>query len=119
MTHETVVTLLDEHLVRQHCSMLGPDKFMRLLDQLEQQCHQLTEKMAQAYANQDIEAVQRFAHQLAGAAANFGLHSLAEQCKAIEVDKEAITSTTCDQLETLVTTGLAALRQFSQQSEIS
>ncbi|WP_299200029.1 AAA family ATPase [uncultured Amphritea sp.] len=116
MTKGTAVTTLDEHLVNQHCSMLGRDKFIRLLDQLEQQCRQLTEKMQQAYENQDLKTMRDCAHQLTGAAANFGLHSLAVQSKAIEMEEEVITPTTCYQLESLVTNGLEALRQFSQQS---
>lgn len=114
VSDDKVGKTLDTHLVKQHCSMLGREKFILLIDKLEQQCRQLTGKMQQAYNDHDLKAMQNIAHQLAGAAANFGLQSLSARCSLLETESETINQNTCNELKSQLNTGLKALRQFSQ-----
>jgi len=117
VSDDKVGKTLDTHLVKQHCSMLGREKFILLIDKLEQQCRQLTGKMQQAYNDHDLKAMQNIAHQLAGAAANFGLQSLSARCSLLETESETINQNTCNELKSQLNTGLKALRQFSQHRD--
>ena len=109
------VPLLDQHLVDQHCSMLGRVKFTKLIDQLQQQCEQLTVKMEQTRLQRNDKEFRNIAHQLAGASANFGLQALSLKSKALEEEKETVTESTNEELNNLLGISLKELRQRTQQ----
>ncbi|GGK67858.1 AAA family ATPase [Amphritea balenae] len=103
-------TLLDSTLISQHCSMLGHDKFLALLSQLQQQCEQLIVKLEVAQQQSKAQEIEKLAHQLAGAAANFGLSALSGVSKKLEQAPQSATSTTVGELTSLLTLSLDEIR---------
>ncbi|WP_417226931.1 AAA family ATPase [Amphritea sp.] len=106
---------LNPSLVQQHADMLGMEKFARLIGQLESQCEQLISELEHAQQQNNLTQLRSIAHQLSGAAANFGLLALASQCKALEEDRETPTPNTYDALRDLLLISLTKLREFNQQ----
>jgi len=107
-----VINLLDQSLIEQHCSMLGVDKFQLLIEKLKQQTGNLIIDLDNAYREQDIKGIERSAHQLAGAAANFGLVALSNRCKVLEKAPGSLTSTTPGELENLLEISLKELQEL-------
>ena len=105
--------LLDMNLVNQHCSILGREKFSTLITQLQQQCEQLIDTIEQARQQQNGSDITKAAHQLAGAAANFGLTVLSQRCKELEQSSDQASNNSTDELQQLLQASLEALRQQS------
>lgn len=105
--------LLDHALIEQHCSMLGQEKFKKLIEQLNQQSDSLINNLDGAFRQQNQQDVERYSHQLAGAAANFGLAALSRRCKALEQDPNSITQTTAGELENLLLISLEEIKEVS------
>ncbi|MDO6561869.1 AAA family ATPase [Amphritea sp. 1_MG-2023] len=106
---------LNQSLIQQHANMLGVEKFTRLIDQLETQCEQLLSQLEQAQQQNNPTEPRAILHQLSGAAANFGLLTLAADCKALEEDSDKVTAMTHDELHHLLQISLAELRAFNQR----
>lgn len=109
--------LLDFNLIDQHCSMLGQDKFLTLVGQLQQQSEQLIVNIAQACQHQDIRNIEKLAHQLAGASANFGLKTLSQRCKELEHNAKLCQLTTEEKLKKLLSNSLEKLKQHTAKNE--
>ncbi|MCV6611396.1 MAG: AAA family ATPase [Amphritea sp.] len=105
-------TQLDMTLIEQHCSMLGQDKFLQLLTQLQQQCESLLQQLEEAATNGDHARTAKVAHQLAGASANFGLKQLSQRCKAVEKQSHLLTPAELQELQHLLQNSLIQLQKM-------
>ncbi len=100
--------LLDLQLIKQHSNLLGQDKFSQLIVQLTQQSEKLISAISQACNEQDSAAIEHYTHQLAGAAANFGLATLSQRCKELE-QSSVVRPNASDELKHLLTRSLEQL----------
>lgn len=107
-------SLLNQSLIHQHRDMLGVEKFARLIGQLEAQCDQLFDQIAQALEQENNVKVSSVAHQLSGAAANFGLIRLSAQCKSLEEHPDRLTAESYEALRQLLQLSLNKLKAFEQ-----
>lgn len=97
---------LDLSLLHQHQSMLGPQRFHSLCEQMEQQCLQLLTQLQESPPRQQPELL----HKLAGTLSNFGMPRAAAECRKLET--EGMPSTTSlTPLDALCRSSLAALKR--------
>jgi HPt (histidine-containing phosphotransfer) domain-containing protein len=98
----------------------GPSLLLEILDLFEQESTQKFRELAEAVAAEDIEALGRDAHSIAGSSANIGGRELWRQAKDIE--NRCKTRERLDQIPRLVdelrqtySKTLAALRSYAAQ----
>ena len=97
---------LDLPLLRQHQSMLGPQRFNNLCEQMEQQCLQLLAQLQDSPPEQQPELL----HKLAGTLSNFGMPKAAEQCRTLEAE-DTLNAASLSSLDALCRRSLTALKR--------
>ncbi|MCK7480108.1 MAG: ATP-binding protein [Candidatus Moduliflexus flocculans] len=107
--------LLDLTLLRQHRDALSRDRLEPLLRQLHDRSAGLTAAIQDAWRRGEWSALAELAHRLSGVAANFELHALGQQARAIE---QAAEQSQPDELARLVP-DLAALHTRSLEALVS
>ncbi|MBP0048311.1 AAA family ATPase [Marinobacterium sp. AK62] len=99
--------LLDLELLGQHHRMLGTERFHTLCEQMEQQCIQLLDQLAES-TDGDLRAA--LLHKLAGTLSNFGMPRAASRCREHE-NAQTLSSDSLASLRSLCCESLNALKQ--------
>jgi TMAO reductase system sensor TorS len=76
--------ILDKNLLDVHCSMLGKQKVLALIEQFRHSCDQAGAHLQSAMQQADYYEVAEQAHQLAGAADMLGFLALSQQLRHLE-----------------------------------